>query len=127
MTGKLVTENPLFLNHWIAALKDVGKNLLPPLSDFLQDEKPDPSQRRAGAAMYRAFANEDQGDFAVLEQIALTAGPPPLMPDGKMDSDKAIAGATRRANVAAALVAMGRASGSGRSWPIRPIRHFAVT
>lgn len=115
VTGKLVTENPLVLNHWTVALKDVGNDLLPSLAEFLQGEKPDASQRRAVTAMYRTFARENEAAFAALEQIALTSVPRVLMPDGKVDADRAIAVAKRRANVATALVAMGR---SERVWPL---------
>lgn len=100
VAAKLVAENALVVGHWVKALRPVGGRLLPPLAALLEDEKRAPAERRTSSALYLAFAAEREAAFSRLEGVALD--------EGAVAGGDRPARARRRANVAAALVSMGR-------------------
>jgi formylglycine-generating enzyme required for sulfatase activity len=111
---KLTSENPLALAHWTDALRPAGRHLLPALADLIGEEGPIgeeglDARRRTAAGLYGAFAEGSPGAFARLEARLgedVPAGAP---------GEAKVAAAKRRANVGAALVAMGRGEAV---WPL---------
>ncbi len=101
VAAKLVAENALVVGHWVRALEPVGERLLPPLAAVLEDEKRGAAARRTSSELYLAFAAGRPAAFSRLEAIARG--------DGAASPAPSPGRARRRANVAAALIAMGRA------------------
>ncbi len=106
---RLVAENPLHLAYWTRALEHVGGALLPALATALEDNRWGTDQRRTLTALYRDFATGKDNAFAPLEgRLAAPEGQGPQ----KVELAK------RKANVAAALVALDRGE---KVWPL--LRH----
>jgi serine/threonine protein kinase/formylglycine-generating enzyme required for sulfatase activity len=109
VAAKLVSENPLMLVRWKDVLAPVRRHLLPRLAGFLGEEWLGDAQRRTLAKLYQDYAEGLPDAFARLEE-ALTEGAGQAAP-GEAAADRA----KRRANLAAALVAMGRGE---NVWPL---------
>jgi serine/threonine protein kinase len=106
VTERLASENALFLVCWKDALQPVGGRLLNTLAAALEDNKWNTDEPRTLTELYRDFAGGKEEAFAPLEdRLAGTNGPGM----SKASLSK------RRANVAAALVALGRGD---RVWPL---------
>jgi serine/threonine protein kinase/formylglycine-generating enzyme required for sulfatase activity len=106
---RLVGENALVLSYWKEALEPVGHRLLGELALTLEGNQWAPAQRRTITELYRGFAEGQKDALTRLEERLLAAdkhgGP----------GAKRVDLARRKANVAAALVALGR---SDKVWPL---------
>jgi serine/threonine protein kinase/formylglycine-generating enzyme required for sulfatase activity len=111
VAAKLVAENSLVQHDWVDALRPVGPCLLPPLAALLAEGHGD-AQERLIANLYQAFAGDRAEAYAPLEE-RLDEG---AVRNARGEAKAALAG--RQANLAVALVAMGRGS---KVWPL--LRH----
>jgi len=127
---RLVAQNALVLRIWIDAFQPVGNSLLPSLAGFLEDEKRSGAQRRNIATVFANYAGTASGAFVSLERGPF---PTPTTPIRSSSSNAASSAAfasleqrlakradsailvERQANVAAALLAMGR---DKKVWPL---------
>jgi serine/threonine protein kinase/formylglycine-generating enzyme required for sulfatase activity len=109
VAAKLVTEKPFVLVHWQTALQPVGEQLLAPLASILEADERNDEQRRTATFLYKTYAQARPDAFLTLEG-ELTE---PQMSGLAAESKLALA--KRRANVAAALVAMARPE---KTWPL---------
>jgi serine/threonine protein kinase len=103
---RLVDENALVLSYWKELLEPVGGRLLGALAASLEDRHWSAALRRRITDLYRGFAEGQPGAFLPLEE-RLAAG------DAR-GVDR-VERAKQRANVAAALVALGRGE---KAWPL---------
>lgn len=105
----LVIQKPFVIAQWTAALKDVGRALLPPLADMLVDEQRSVAERGLIATVYGAFAAETPEAYLQLEnQLAEKSA-------SEASADANIALAKRQASIGAALLVMGRGE---KAWPL---------
>jgi formylglycine-generating enzyme required for sulfatase activity len=102
VTAQLLAQGPLELVQWKDALRPVAERLLPPLAAAVEEEGLSAAQRRTIAKLYEDYAGKRPDAFARLEE-RLRGGSVPAAP-----RELRVASAWRRANVGAALVAMGR-------------------
>jgi hypothetical protein len=103
---KLIGENALTIRDWKNAFEPVGHRLLPSLAAALEDNSWGAAQRRTIIELYGGFAEGKHDPFSQLEDRLL---------DGDGVGSTALATAKRKANVAAALLALHR----GESvWPL---------
>ncbi|HZU39015.1 MAG TPA: formylglycine-generating enzyme family protein, partial [Gemmataceae bacterium] len=105
----LVAENALVLSYWNEALQPVGPELLDALAGALEDNHWGLDERRTLTELYRGFAAGTEDGFMPLEK---------RLADGATvggSGAKHVALARRKANVAAALVALGRGEAA---WPL---------
>jgi hypothetical protein len=100
---KLVHEPALALGTWTTAFRPVGDRLLPPLAAMLENANLGAERFRTAADLYLTYADGREERFASLEAW--------VSERGEATSDEA----RRRANVAAALAAMGRTK---TVWPL---------
>jgi eukaryotic-like serine/threonine-protein kinase len=98
IAATLVTQNPLVLPTWMHALKGVAKWLLPPLGDFLADEKRSVPQRGFIATIYATYAADLSDAYAPLEKQLEEESEPGASVDAK------IALARRQASIGVALL-----------------------
>jgi len=103
VAARLVAQNSLVLKAWIDAFQPVGNALLPPLAGFLGDEDRSGAERRDIATVFANYAADRPEAFASLEK---------RLEDKRADVSVLLA---RQANIAAALLAMGRAH---NVWPL---------
>jgi formylglycine-generating enzyme required for sulfatase activity len=101
VAAHLVVQPSSTLGAWAEALRPVGPTLLVPLAAFLEDER-NGSDRAVIADLYKTLAANQPDAFARLEQTL-----------AQPSAD--VAASRRRANVAVALVVMGRAE---IVWPL---------
>jgi serine/threonine protein kinase/formylglycine-generating enzyme required for sulfatase activity len=104
LVDKLLRENALVLKYWKDALHPVGHYLLAPLTDRLEQEHVDPTQRRMLAELYIGFAGPAQAEETLSKWQT-----PDISPQGK------IIKARRLAAIGAALIASDRAE---KVWPL---------
>jgi len=105
----LVIQKPFVLAQWTDALKGVGRWLIPPLADFLVDEKRSVSERGLIATVYGTYAAELPDAYSRLEKQLDEKGVPDALVDAK------VALARRQASVGVALLVMGREE---KVWPL---------
>jgi eukaryotic-like serine/threonine-protein kinase len=106
VASRLAAENPVVLVYWRDALRPAGDRLLPALADLLEDHKGGENRRRTLTELYRDFAGGREFAFVALEDRLSAI-------DGQ--SSKGVVSAKRKANIAAALLALGR---GGKVWPL---------
>jgi serine/threonine protein kinase/formylglycine-generating enzyme required for sulfatase activity len=109
VAAKLVTQDALIIRKWVDAFARVKKWLLPPLAEFLEDEKRSAAERGLTAKVYGVYAPDVPGAYARLEKVLAEPGPPDETVEAKLAREK------RQANVAVALVVMGRPA---KAWPL---------
>jgi serine/threonine protein kinase len=102
VAARLLAEGPWEQAAWAGALSGAGDHLLPPLADFLGDGARGGAERRNIANLYQMFAGGKDEPFHRLEQ-GLEEGDL-----RKAHGEAKVALAKRKANLGAALVAMGR-------------------
>ena len=68
VAATLVIQKPFVIGQWTDALKGVGKWLIPPLADFLVDEKRSVSERGLIASVYGTYAADLPDAYARLEK-----------------------------------------------------------
>jgi eukaryotic-like serine/threonine-protein kinase len=105
VVDQLVAADALALRDWKNALEPASRPLRPALAASLEEDRWGAPQRRRLIELYRAFSGGDDEAFSPLEE-RLAAGQGQAAPG--------VAGARRKANVAAALVALHRGDGV---WP----------
>jgi formylglycine-generating enzyme required for sulfatase activity len=109
VVDRLVKQEPVVLGYWKDALQRVGRPLLPALAASLEDRRWGDVQRRTITAIYRDFCAGQPDGFAPLEKRLF--GDAGQKGSGESETDWA----KRNANVAAALVALGRGD---KVWPL---------
>lgn len=105
VVDQLVGADALALRDWIDALQPAGRSLWPALAASLEEDRWGAPQRRRLIELYGAFASGDDEAFSLLEQRVAVGQAPAA----------GVAEAKRRANVAAALIALHRGN---RVWPL---------
>jgi serine/threonine protein kinase/formylglycine-generating enzyme required for sulfatase activity len=105
-------QKPFEIARWTEALKGVGGRLLPPLADFLVDEKRSVSERGLIAVVYGSFASDTPDGYARLVK-GLTEM---CQPDATEEARVALA--RKRASLGVALLAMGKGE---KAWAL--LRH----
>ena len=105
----LVIQKPFAIAQWTGALQGVGKWLIPPLAEFLTDEKRSISERGLIATVYGTYAADLPDGYAPLDKLL----------DDKSASDAPtavkVALARRQASIGVALLVMGKAE---KVWPL---------
>jgi formylglycine-generating enzyme required for sulfatase activity len=97
------------IRQWTDALKGIGRWLIPPLADFVVDEKRGPSERGLIASIYGEFAADMSNAYVRLEkQLTETSGPDATV-DEKVDLAK------KQARIGLALLVMGQEE---KVWPL---------
>jgi serine/threonine protein kinase/formylglycine-generating enzyme required for sulfatase activity len=115
VAAKMTAQHLLAVGKWVDVFgPDAGKWLLQPLAGFLADEKRGSSDRELIAKVYGAYATAVSDAYARLEKVLAEPTPAKETPQDKLAREK------RQANVAAALVAMGRGE---KAWPV--LKHTA--
>ncbi len=109
VAGKLAAQRPFEIARWTEVLTPVGKALLPPLADFLEDEKRRPAERRLIANIYGSYAADVPDAYARLEKRLADASAPDAPQEKKLELTK------KQANVAVGLLVMDRGD---RVWPL---------
>jgi hypothetical protein len=109
VAARLVNQPAYALGAWADNLKGVGSHLLVPLASFLQDDKRSGAERATVAGLYKIFAQGQPDALPRLERVLAEE------PHAAALLDKKVALRKRQANVAAALVAMGRPE---KAWPL---------
>jgi formylglycine-generating enzyme required for sulfatase activity len=109
VAGRLVNQPVFNLGAWADNLKGVSNHLLVPLASFLQDEKRSGSERATIAGLYKILAQGQPDALPRLERILAEE------PNADALLDKKVTLWKRQANVAAALVGMGRPE---KVWPL---------
>jgi len=109
VAGTLVIQEPFVIDQWTDALKDVKRWLIPPLADFLMDEKRSITERRLIVRAYGSYAADTPDAYARLEKQL----------DEKIASDASveakIALAKKQANIGTALLVMDKGE---KVWPL---------
>ncbi len=114
VAATLVIQKSFVISQWTEALKSVGHWLIPPLADFLVDEKRSGSERSSIASLYGNYAADLPDGYARLEkQLTATSEP-----DATTEAKDALA--KRQASVGVALLVMGRGE---KVWPL--LKHRA--
>jgi serine/threonine protein kinase/formylglycine-generating enzyme required for sulfatase activity len=109
VAATLVIQKPFVIRDWMYALKGVGKWQIPPLADFLVDEKRSISERALIATVYGTYAADMPDAYARLERhLDEISGP-----DASVDTKIALA--KRQASIGVALLVMGRGE---KVWPL---------
>src|SRR5208282_5512912 len=109
VAATLVIQQPFVIAQWTDALKGVERWLIPPLADFLLDEKRSVSERSLIASVYGTYAADLPDAYARLEkQLAETSAP-----GASVAAKTGLA--RRQASVGVALLVMGRGE---KVWPL---------
>ena len=108
VAATLVIQKPFVIGQWTDALKGVGTWLIPPLADFLVDEKRSVSERGLIASVYGNYAADTPDAYARLEKQLAEKSEPNATAEAK------IALAKKQASIGVALLVMGRARKCGR-------------
>jgi serine/threonine protein kinase len=106
VVDQLVAADALALRDWKNALEPAGRSLRPALAASLEEDRWGAPQRRRLIELYGAFSGGDDEAFSPLEE---------RLAAGRSQEANGVAGARRKANVAAALVALRRGD---RVWPL---------
>ena len=114
VAATLVVQKPFVIAQWADALKGGRRWLLPPLADFLVDEKRGVSERGLIASVYGNFAADAPDAYARLEKQLDEQSDP----DAPEDARIALAG--KQARIGMALLAMGKGE---KVWPL--LKHGA--
>ena len=102
VAAMLVIQKPFVIGQWTDALKGVRKWLIPPMADFLVDEKRSVSERGLIASIYGTYAADVPHAYARLEmQLDETS-----KPDATEEAKDALA--RKQASVGMALLVMGK-------------------
>ena len=109
VAAALVNQEPFVIPQWAEALKGVGRQLIPPLADFLVDEKRSLSAKGLIAKVYGIYAADVPEGYARLEKQLAEASEPNAAIEAK------IALAKRQASIGMALLVMGK---SEKAWPL---------
>jgi formylglycine-generating enzyme required for sulfatase activity len=112
VAATLAAQKPFEIARWTEALKGVGTRLLPPLADFLVDEKRSVSDRGLIAVVYGSYASDTPDGYPCLEE-GLTET---CKPDATAAAKDALA--KKRAGLGVALLAMGQGR---KAWAL--LRH----
>jgi serine/threonine protein kinase/formylglycine-generating enzyme required for sulfatase activity len=107
--AKLAAEDLFVIAQWAEALRPVGRFLLRPLAGMLADEGRTGRERALLARLYATYADGQRDAFAWLEKALTQNTPTPVAPAAR---DALV---TRRANLAVALLLMGR---TDKVWPL---------
>jgi len=109
VAAALVVQKPFVIAQWTDAFKGAGKWLLPPLADFLVDEKRSVSERGLIVPVYGTYAADVPDAYARLEKQL----------DEKSDTNASVeakvALAKKQASIGVALLVMGRTE---KVWPL---------
>jgi serine/threonine protein kinase/energy-coupling factor transporter ATP-binding protein EcfA2 len=109
VAATLVVQKPFVIAQWADALKGVGRWLLPPLADFLVDEKRSVSDRGLIATVYGTYAADTPDAYARLEkQLEEKSNP-----DAPVDDRIALA--KKQASIGMALLVLGKGE---KVWPL---------
>ena len=95
--------------QWTDALKDVASWLIPPLAEFLLDEKRSPSERGLIASVYGSYAADMPDVYARLEKVLAERIEAAAKPEAK------VALAKKQANIGIAFMIMGK---SDKVWEL---------
>jgi formylglycine-generating enzyme required for sulfatase activity len=110
VAAKIVSQHSLVVGKWVDVFgPKAGEWLLKPLAGFLADEKRSGSDRELIAKVYGAYAASAPRADDRLEKVLADEDPFDEKPQDKLAREK------RQANVAAALVVMGRAE---KAWAL---------
>ena len=102
VAATLVIQKPFVIAQWTEALKGVGHWLIPPLADFLVDEKRSVSERGLIATVYGKYAADLQDEYArLVNQLAKTSEPNATV-------EAKVALAKKQASIGMALMVMGK-------------------
>jgi formylglycine-generating enzyme required for sulfatase activity len=126
VAATLVVQKPFVIAQWADALKGVGHWLLPPLADFLVDEKRSVSDRGLIATVYGTYAADTPDAYAQLEkQLEEKSNPNAPLDDRdaplddrialvkKLDDRNALA--KKQASIGMALMVLGKGE---KVWPL---------
>lgn len=108
VAAKLATENSVNLSYWIQALDPVVEQLFIPLMSLLEDEQSGDAKRGRCTELFAAFS-QGRPEAIIRLDARLTQNAGATRPGGA-DADM-----KRRANVAIALLKMGR---DAQVWPL---------
>ncbi len=109
MAATLVIQKPFVIGQWTDALKGVGRWLIPPLADFVVDEKRSVSERGLIATIYGNYAAETPDAYARLEKQLAEASEPNAFIEAKIGLAK------KQASIGMALLVMGKGE---KVWPL---------
>jgi hypothetical protein len=104
-----VEQNAVELGNWKDVLDPARKRILPALAAALEDQRWGARERRTILELYRSFARGTDDAHVILEGKLTNSGPN----NGLTEPANSSAG--RKANLAAALVALGRPE---KAWPL---------
>ena len=105
----LVIQNAFVISQWTDAFRPVGKWLIPPLAEFLVDEKRSVSAKGLIATVYGTYAADSPGAYPRLEKQLAEQSEPDALADDKVVLVK------RQASIGVALVVMGKGE---EVWPL---------
>jgi formylglycine-generating enzyme required for sulfatase activity len=114
VAAMLVVQKPFVIAQWTDALRGAGQWLMPPLGEFLGDEKRSVAERGLIATVYGTYAAELPDAYARLEQVLAELSGPGASEEVKVTL------ARRQASIGTALLVMGRTE---RVWPL--LKHKA--
>ncbi len=109
VAATLVIQKPFVIAQWAEASRGVRRWLIPPLGDFMVDEKRSESERGLIASVYGTYAVDVPGAYARLEKQLAEASKPDAPVEAK------IALAKKQASIGVALLVMGRGE---KVWPL---------
>jgi serine/threonine protein kinase/formylglycine-generating enzyme required for sulfatase activity len=111
VAAMLVVQKPFVIAQWTDALRGAGKWLLPPLGEFLVDEKRSVAERGLIATVYGTYAADLTDAYTRLEkQLAEQSGP-------GVPEEARVSLARRQASIGVALLVMGRTR-TEKVWPL---------
>jgi formylglycine-generating enzyme required for sulfatase activity len=109
IAAMLVVQKPFVIAQWTDALRGAGKWLIPPLADFLVDEKRTVAERGLIATVYATYAADVPDAYVRLEDQL------DEKPSADASVETRIALAKRQASIGVALLVMGRRE---KVWPL---------
>src|SRR5262249_21779731 len=98
VAAMLVVQKPFVIAQWTDAMKGVGKWLIPPLSEFLVDERRSMVERGLIATVYGTYATELPDAYARLELVLAEQSGPGASEEAKVKL------ARRQASIGVALL-----------------------
>ena len=114
VAATLVVQKPFVIAQWTEALKGAGKWLIPPLADFLVDEKRSMAERGLIASVYGSYAADTPDAYTRLDKVLSHKSEP----DASIETKIALA--KKQASIGVALIVMGQ---SEKAWPL--LKHQA--